>query len=56
MISVIEHDPWWEVMTPRGNLVARTTSAPEALRIALHVAFIRGDDNIIFSPINPLGN
>lgn len=65
MISVIEHDnssmpgvegPWWEVITPRGNLVAHTTSAREALRVALHVAFIRGDDNIIFSPINPLGN
>lgn len=64
MLSVIEYDnssmpgvkgPWWEVMTPRGNLVGITTSAPEALRVALNFARIRDDDNIIFSPFNPLG-
>ncbi len=64
MLSVIEHDnssmpgvqaPWWEVATPNGELLRITRSAPEALRVALNFAQIRDDDNIIFSPFNPLG-
>ena len=61
MLYLIEYDNFsmpgarWEVVTPRGNVVGMTTSAPEALRVALRVAFIRGDDNISFSPFNPLG-